>query len=89
MASATLEAKAFSAYCGSCGRFEFETRDIGHLHNPREVSCLGCQYLTKCPTCNNTIYVRELLKYIHLCELFTRRSAIIDGEIVTINLALG
>lgn len=89
MATTTLGARTHSAYCNSCGKFEFDTGDIGHRHLPDEVSCLGCQYFAKCPTCDIIVYVRKHLSYIDLSELFTRRSVIIDDAIVSCTLKLG
>lgn len=89
MATTTFEARAHSAYCNSCGKFEFDTRDIGHYHHPDEALCLGCQYPVKCPTCDKIVYVGKHLSYIDLSELFTRRSIIIGGSIVSCTLKLG
>lgn len=74
MTKVTLEQKEHSACCNYCGRFEFATKDIGHFHRAGEVSCLRCEYLAKCPTCENLVYVGERLSYIQLSELFVKRS---------------
>lgn len=89
MATTTLEAKAHSAYCEVCGKFEFDTGDIGHNHLPGEISCLGCQYFARCPTCDTIVYVGKHLSYIDLSELFTKRSLIIDDAIVSCTLKFG
>lgn len=89
MATATFEAKTLSAYCNTCGKFELDTRDIGHFHNTKSVSCLGCTYLAKCPKCDYIVYVGHQLMYIHLSELFVKRSALIEGCIVSSNIKLG
>lgn len=75
MATVTFETKPHSAYCRSCGKFEFDTKDIGHFHHDDEVSsCLRCEYLAKCPTCDNLMYVGGQLSYIQISELFIKRS---------------
>ena len=88
MAIAILTKKEHSTCCDTCGQFEFDTRDIGHLHHEGEVSCLGCQYPVKCPTCDTIVYVGNQLYYIDLSELFTKRSIIIGDAIVSSTLKL-
>ena len=89
MALAISEKKELSSYCSICGKFEIDTKDIGHQHDPKDVLCTGCTYLAKCPTCDNIVNVRGQLAYIHLSELFYKRSIPIEGSIVSCMLKLG
>jgi len=43
MATVAILPKEHSSYCNTCGKFEFDTKDIGHLHDPKDVLCTGWQ----------------------------------------------